>query len=63
MGLILRCDVEGTLEAILNVLESYTESQQEQCELDLVDFAIGSPNEKCLEMAEAFNGNLFIIKL
>lgn len=59
LGFILRCDVEGTLEALLNVFESYKEPQQEQVKLDFVDFGIGPPNEKTLELAEEFKGLFF----
>lgn len=53
MSLILRCDVDGTLEAILNVFDTY---YSQMAELDLVDFGVGPPNTKNVEMAKEFKG-------
>jgi translation initiation factor IF-2 len=49
LRLILRSDVDGTLEAILNVIDTYN---SEQVDFQLVDFDVGPPTEKNIEIAE-----------
>uniref|UniRef100_A0A915Q2J6 Tr-type G domain-containing protein n=1 Tax=Setaria digitata TaxID=48799 RepID=A0A915Q2J6_9BILA len=47
--LMLNSDVDGTLEAILNVLDSY---KSDEVELDLVKFGVGPPSESDIELAK-----------
>lgn len=49
----LRTDVEGSLEAILEVISTYSSTR---CNLQLVDFGVGPPTEKEIEMAETAGG-------
>ncbi|KAE9548606.1 hypothetical protein FO519_008180 [Halicephalobus sp. NKZ332] len=49
LRIILRSDVDGTLEALLNVIDTYS---SDQCELQIVDFGVGSPIENHIELAE-----------
>ena len=53
----LKSDVEGTLEAILEILNSY--NCDEQCKLQLVDFGVGAPTDKDVELAKDTGGILF----
>ncbi|KAF1750396.1 hypothetical protein GCK72_016945 [Caenorhabditis remanei] len=54
--LIIRTDVEGTLEAILEILATYS---SDQCKLQLVDFEVGPPTEKDIEMARETGATLY----
>ncbi|VDK86093.1 unnamed protein product [Onchocerca ochengi] len=47
--LMLKTDVDGTLEAILNVLDTYN---SEEVELDLVKFDVGPPSESDIKLAK-----------
>ena len=47
-------DVDGSVEAILNILDSY--DAQQQCELEVVHFGIGDVSENDVNMAETFAG-------
>lgn len=51
----LRTDVEGSLEAILEVISTYSSTR---CNLQLVDFGVGPPTEKEIEMAETAGGTI-----
>ncbi|KAI6210889.1 Tr-type G domain-containing protein [Aphelenchoides besseyi] len=54
--LILRTDVDGTLEAIQNVLDTY---DSPEVDLQLVDAAVGPPIEEVVEIAAEFNAIIF----
>lgn len=51
LRLILRTDVDGTLEAIQNVLDTYDFSE---VDLQVVDASVGPPYEALVEIAEEF---------
>uniref|UniRef100_A0A1I8AIX7 Tr-type G domain-containing protein n=1 Tax=Steinernema glaseri TaxID=37863 RepID=A0A1I8AIX7_9BILA len=57
LRILLRSDVDGTLEAILNVLETY--DSDSQCEMQLVDFGVGPPNDKDIELASESNAIVY----
>ncbi|VDM42319.1 unnamed protein product [Toxocara canis] len=48
LKMMIHSDVDGTLEALLKVLETYT---SQKVELQLVDFGVGPPCEKDIELA------------
>uniref|UniRef100_A0A0K0E7P9 Tr-type G domain-containing protein n=1 Tax=Strongyloides stercoralis TaxID=6248 RepID=A0A0K0E7P9_STRER len=56
LNLILRSDVDGTLEAILNVIDTY---DSDKCELNLVDFGVGPPIENHIELATQTNAIIY----
>lgn len=57
---MLNSDVDGTLEAILNVLETYN---SEEVELDLVKIEVGAPSESDIELAKDLGRKFFSRKL
>lgn len=57
LPLIIKGDVDGSVEAILNILDSY--DAQEQCQLELVHFGIGEVSENDINLAETFAGSVY----
>ncbi|XP_077427981.1 translation initiation factor IF-2, mitochondrial isoform X2 [Vanacampus margaritifer] len=57
LPLIIKADVDGSLEAILNILDGY--DADHQCSLELVHIGIGDISEKDLDMAETFGGSVY----
>ncbi|XP_066521918.1 translation initiation factor IF-2, mitochondrial isoform X2 [Hoplias malabaricus] len=55
--LIVKGDVEGSVEAILNILESY--DAHEQCQMDIVHFGVGDISENDINLAETFSGTIY----
>jgi translation initiation factor IF-2 len=47
-------DVDGSVEAILDVLETY--DGDSVCKLDLVHYGVGNVSETDVELAAAFKG-------
>uniref|UniRef100_A0A3B3BQD8 Translation initiation factor IF- 2 domain-containing protein n=1 Tax=Oryzias melastigma TaxID=30732 RepID=A0A3B3BQD8_ORYME len=52
LPLVIKGDVDGSVEAVLNILEGY--DAQHQCQLEVVHFGIGDVSENDINMAEAF---------
>lgn len=46
--------MDGSVEALLNILDGY--DAQEQCQLEVVHFGIGDISENDVNMAEMFGG-------
>uniref|UniRef100_V9KIJ7 Translation initiation factor IF-2, mitochondrial n=1 Tax=Callorhinchus milii TaxID=7868 RepID=V9KIJ7_CALMI len=57
LPIIVKGDVDGSVETILNILESY--DADEQCELNLVHFGVGDINENDIKLAETFSGLVY----
>ncbi|NWW72657.1 IF2M factor, partial [Climacteris rufus] len=57
LSLIVKGDVDGSVEAILNILDSY--DCEDECKLDIVYFGMGDITENDVTLAEAFNGVIF----
>ena len=55
LNIIIKGDVVGSVEAILDVLDTYTE--EDKCRLSIVNYGVGSVTETDLELAKVFNGN------
>lgn len=51
-------DVDGSVEAILNILETY--DADEECELDVIHWGIGDISENDITLAETFKGKVVI---
>ena len=57
LSLVLKTDVNGSLEALLHVLASYPNSQ---CKLNIVHYDVGDVSESDVELAAASNGTVLI---
>lgn len=53
-------DVDGSVEAIMDVMETYTSTL---CKLDIVHYGVGNVTINDIELAEAFKGKLSIFFL
>jgi translation initiation factor IF-2 len=49
-------DVDGSVEALLDVLDSY---QSEKCTLDLIHYGVGPITESDIKLAEPFNAIVY----
>ncbi|XP_071544942.1 translation initiation factor IF-2, mitochondrial [Panulirus ornatus] len=56
VSLVLKGDVDGTLEAILNVFDTYHE---EECQLDVISYGVGTVTLSDVTMASAFKGSIY----
>ncbi|GJQ66409.1 hypothetical protein Trydic_g4424 [Trypoxylus dichotomus] len=56
LSIILKCDVDGTLEAILDTLDTY---DAPGCELDLIHYNVGAITESDIELAKTFNSVIY----
>jgi len=59
--ILLKTDVNGSLEAILSVLETY--NLNDKVILDLVHFEVGPVKKTDLELAETFNATIYCFNL
>lgn len=57
VNVIIKSDVHGSLEAILDVLETYVSN--DKCKLDIVHYGIGDVNESDVELAKLFNAIIY----
>ncbi|XP_044146057.1 translation initiation factor IF-2, mitochondrial [Bufo gargarizans] len=55
--IIIKGDVDGSVEAILGVLDTY--DADHECELDLVHFGIGDISESDVALAETFSASIY----
>lgn len=56
LNVVLKSDVDGTLEAILNTLDSY---DSPECKMDLVHYGVGAISENDVELAQTFKGIIY----
>ncbi|RNA03217.1 Translation initiation factor IF- mitochondrial [Brachionus plicatilis] len=61
LHILIKADVNGSLEAILNVLETYNCS--DKVILDVVHFEVGPVKKSDIEMVEMFNGIIYCFNL
>ncbi|EDW81488.2 uncharacterized protein Dwil_GK10998 [Drosophila willistoni] len=57
VSVIVKGDVHGSVEAILDVLETY--NSNERCRLDIVHYGVGNVSEGDLELAKAFDAIIY----
>lgn len=56
LHLVIKADVDGTLEAILDTLDTY---DSEMCKMELVHYGVGAVTENDVELAETFKGVIY----
>ncbi|XP_028323338.1 translation initiation factor IF-2, mitochondrial isoform X2 [Gouania willdenowi] len=57
LPLIIKGDVDGSVETLLNVLSGY--DAQHQCLMEVVHFGVGDVSENDVNMAHAFGGSVY----
>lgn len=57
VSVIIKGDVHGSVEAILDVLETY--SDNEKCRLDVVHYGVGNVSETDVELAKSFDAIIY----
>lgn len=57
LPIIIKGDVDGSVEAILNILDSY--DAQDQCQMEVIHFGVGDVSENDINMAEMFTGSIY----
>lgn len=54
INLVLKCDVDGSLDAILNLLDSYDKDGRQPVKLDVVHYGVGAISESDYIIASSF---------
>ncbi|XP_076314547.1 mitochondrial translation initiation factor 2 isoform X2 [Tachypleus tridentatus] len=57
LSFVLKGDVDGSVEAILDILETY--HSHNVCRLDLIHYGVGHVTESDIELAKAFNATVY----
>ncbi|XP_023572202.1 translation initiation factor IF-2, mitochondrial isoform X3 [Octodon degus] len=57
LPVVIKGDVDGSVEAILDIMDTYDASHE--CELELVHFGVGDISENDVNFAEAFHGIIY----
>ncbi|KAJ7341286.1 hypothetical protein JRQ81_005207 [Phrynocephalus forsythii] len=57
LAIIIKGDVDGSVEAILDILETY--DADEECELDVIHWGVGDVSENDIILAKTFNGIIY----
>lgn len=57
VSIIIKGDVHGSVEALLDVFDTYTSN--ERCRLDVVHYGVGNVSEGDIELAKAFNAIVY----
>lgn len=57
LPVIIKGDVDGSVEAILNILDSY--DAHHQCQMEVIHFGVGDVSENDINMAEMFGGSIY----
>lgn len=61
VSVILKGDVDGSVEAILDVLETY--DSHDKCKLNVIHYGVGDVNDGDLELAGAFNAVIYAFSI
>lgn len=56
VNVIIKGDVSGSVEAILDILDTY--KSDKNCRLNVVHYGVGPIIETDVQLAETFNGNI-----
>lgn len=57
LPIIIKGDVDGSVEAIVNIMDTYDASHE--CKLELVHFGVGDVSENDVNLAETFSGVIY----
>ncbi|XP_004530674.2 translation initiation factor IF-2, mitochondrial [Ceratitis capitata] len=57
VSIIVKGDVHGSVEALLDVFDTYTSN--ERCQLDVVHYGVGNVTEGDIELAKTFNAIIY----
>lgn len=57
LPIVIKGDVDGSVEAILDIMDTYDASHE--CELDLIHFGLGDISENDVNLAETFHGIIY----
>ncbi|KAM6977451.1 translation initiation factor IF-2, mitochondrial [Aplochiton taeniatus] len=57
LPLVIKGDVDGSVETLLNILESY--DCHAQCPLEIIHFGIGDVSENDVHLAQTFSGTIY----
>nr|XP_012633276.1 translation initiation factor IF-2, mitochondrial isoform X1 [Microcebus murinus]XP_012633277.1 translation initiation factor IF-2, mitochondrial isoform X1 [Microcebus murinus] len=57
LPVIIKGDVDGSVETLLNIMDTYDASHE--CELELVHFGVGDISENDVNLAETFDGVIY----
>ncbi|XP_059138650.1 translation initiation factor IF-2, mitochondrial-like [Physella acuta] len=55
-SIVLKGDVDGSVDAILDVLDTF---HSKKCQLDIIHFGVGNVTESDIEMAASFEGEIY----
>lgn len=61
VNVILKGDVHGSVEAILDVIDTY--ASNDRCKLDIIHYGVGNITEGDIELAKAFNAIIYTFAL
>lgn len=59
LNVIVKGDVAGSVEAILDVFSTY--GSDDKCQLSVVHYGVGPVTETDLEMADMFDGEITVV--
>uniref|UniRef100_A0A7M4G077 Translation initiation factor IF-2, mitochondrial n=1 Tax=Crocodylus porosus TaxID=8502 RepID=A0A7M4G077_CROPO len=57
LSIVIKGDVDGSVETLLNILDGY--NTKDECELDIIHFGIGDISQNDINFAEPFNGIIY----
>lgn len=60
VSIVVRCDVDGSLDAIINCLSTY---KDQEVELDILNAAVGEVSETDLMLAQEFDGIVYAFNI